>query len=100
MIILDIFFKYMFFYQFKFEEFIVVLFNGCDFDDLFRILGCLDICFNILDVFEMFVFKVFIDLCKINFICERNIFVFMYKVLKKNCFYLIYMIKVIFLKFY
>lgn len=52
------------------------MFYDCDFDDLFRILGCVDICFKILDNFEMFVFKVLLDLKGINFLCKRNIFFF------------------------
>lgn len=80
--------------------FILKLFYGCDFDDLFRILGCVKICLKILDNFEMFVFKVLLDLKGINFLCKRNIFFFMYEVLKKNWFYVFYMIKVFFLKFY
>lgn len=74
--VLDIFFEYMFFFQLILGKFIVNLFYDCDFDDLFRILGCVDICFKILDNFEMFVFKVLLDLKGINFLCKRNIFFF------------------------
>lgn len=98
--VLDIFFEFMFFFQFLLGEFILKLFYDCGFDDLFRILGCVDLCLEILDNFEMFVFKVLIDLRGFKFLFKRNIFLFMYEVLRKNCFYVFYMIKVFYLKFY
>lgn len=76
------------------------MFYNCNFDDLFRILGCFDLCLEILDDFEIFVFKVLIDLKGINFLWKKNILLFMYGVLMKNCFYVIYMIKVFLLNIY
>lgn len=98
--VLDILFKYMPSRQPIFEEFLVTLPYDCSYDDLFRTPGCSDIRSNILDAFEMFAFKAFTDLRKTNLMCKRVILGFMYKSLKKNRFYLIHMIKIIFPKFY
>lgn len=98
--VMDILFEYMPSLQSTLGKFIVKLPYDCDFDDLLRTPGCADIRLKILDNFEMFAFKALTDLKGTNLLRKRNIFSFMHEALKKNRFYVLHMIKVLFPKLY
>lgn len=98
--VLDILFEYMPSFQPTLGKFTLKLPYDCDFDDLFRTPGCADLRLKILDNFEMFAFKALTDLRGTKLLLKRNIFSFMHDALRKNRFYVLNMIKVIFPKFY
>lgn len=98
--VLDILFEYMPSIQPTLGKLTVKLPYHCDSDDLFRTPGCADLRLRILDNFEMFAFKALTDLRGTNLLHKGSIFSFMHEALKKNRFYVLHMIKVLFPKFY
>ena len=92
--VLDLLFTSMPSLQPKFGKLDVRTHYNCDLTDLFKIPGCADIRYEILDNFENFAFQAFSNLKDTNLLHKRNIFNFMQGALKKNRFYLLFMIKV------
>lgn len=98
--VLDILVHYMPTLQPRFGKYSIRFPYDCNFDDLFKTPGCSDERMNILDDFEMFAFRALTDLKRTTLVQKRSVFIFMQEALKKNRFYILHMIKVIFPKLY
>ena len=100
MTVLDVLFRSMPALKPKFGRYLIKLPYECKSSDLFKIPGCSNSRLLLLDNFELFAFQAFSNLKDTYLIQKKSIFTFMRVSLKKNRFYLIFMIKEFFPKFY
>lgn len=100
MSVLDILFKSMPFLQPKFGRYIIKFPYTCNSEDLFKTHGCNGLRRQMFDAFELFAFKALTILKGTKLINKRRIFCFMQEVLRKNRFYILQMIKVLFPNLY